>query len=113
MSLGSPIQHPSAGCAWLLWHERHFESVLTPHKSACALSRYRSGGNLHLQSFGDALIGPLVGAISVGFEEDTGIPEQLSSMSLLPLRASFSRCSRSASVRLTMYFLFLVKPPCS
>jgi hypothetical protein len=74
VSLGSPIQNPSPRFAGLLWHKRHFESVLvvTP-----PLPRYRSGGNL--ESFGDPLVGPAIGASEVGFEQDAGV-EKLAGM---------------------------------
>jgi hypothetical protein len=75
VSLGSPIQDPPPGPAWLLWHGRHFESVLTEVQ---ALAGYRSGGNL--KGLCDPLVGPAIWSISIGLEHDSSV-EQLAGMS--------------------------------
>ena len=75
MSLGSPIQNPSPGPAGLLWHKRHLQPLLAV---ASALAGYRSGRNL--QSLSDPLIGPSVGSVGVGLEQDASV-KQLAGMS--------------------------------
>ena len=75
MCLGPTIEHPSPGPAGLSGHQRHFQPLLA---EASALSRHRGGGNL--QGIGDALVGPSVGAISVGLEKYASV-EQLSGVS--------------------------------
>jgi hypothetical protein len=70
VSLGPTVQAPSPRFAGLLWHQRHFESVLAV---APPLARHRGGGNL--EGIRDPLVGPAIRATGVGLEQDAGVKQ--------------------------------------
>ena len=75
MSLGPTIEYPSPWSAGLLWHERYLQALLA---EAPPLTGHRGSGNF--QGISDAFVGPSVGTISVGLEQNASV-EQLARMS--------------------------------
>src|SRR5215210_8794847 len=73
--LGSPVQDPPPGPAGLLGHKRYLQAFLA---KAPPLACHRSSGDL--KSIGDPLVGPSVGTIDIGLEQDASV-EQLSGVS--------------------------------